>query len=109
MVDGNAEQVRVIADQMAEVVFARIAREPPPKAEIPPPLKWAGGIVAALLVAGAGGTATWLVTTVNEMQLTLARMDERMSGETSSTDRKWDDVERRIGRLERYHEQRVTR
>ena len=75
-----------------------------PKAEIPPPLKWAGGILAALLATGVGGTAIWLMTTVNEMQVTLARMDERMSGNDTAQTARDDDQDRRIGRLEQFHE-----
>lgn len=74
------------------------------RAEIPAPLKWAAGIVAALLATGIGGTAVWLMTTVNEMQVTLARMDERMSGSGMAQSDRDDDQDRRIGRLEQYHE-----
>lgn len=68
-------------------------------AEIPSPLKWAGGIIAALFTAGTATLAFWLVSTVSEMQVTLARMDERMvSGNVR--DARVDDLTRRVQRNE---------
>jgi hypothetical protein len=109
---GNAAQTRAIVDQAAKAsatlaVTEFIAHHPEiirPRPEIPAPLKWAGGITAALLATGVGGTAVWLMTTVNEMQVTLARMDERMSGSGAAQGDRDDDQDRRISRLEQYHE-----
>lgn len=95
----NTEQTRVVAEAVARAAIKEFVREHPEfkKAEIPAPLKWAAGIIAALLTAGVAGMFFWLVTTVNDVQLTLARMDERQqSGEAG--------YERRISRLEAYHE-----
>jgi hypothetical protein len=44
------------------------------------------------------------MTTVNEMQVTLARMDERMSGSGAAQGDRDDDQDRRITRLEQFHE-----
>ena len=106
---GSAAQVRAIAEQVsesaAEIAVKKFAAmhpelQPTIKADIPPPLKWASGIIATLFVLGIGGTATWLVTTVNTMQVTLARMDERMAGQGSAQISRDDDQDRRISRLE---------
>lgn len=103
--DGNAAQSRIIAQQVARATITEFVAEHPelrphPKPEIPAPLKWAGAIIAALLATGVGGTAVWLMTTVNEMQVTLARMDERMASSTSSQDSRFDEINRRLSRLE---------
>lgn len=71
-------------------------------AEIPAPLKWAGAIIAALFTAGTATLAFWLVSSVSEMQVTLARMDERMASGMIK-DARFDDVERRVVKLEAYH------
>lgn len=105
---GNAAQTRVIVEQAGEAaatlaVHKLIAEHPDvfrPKQEIPPPLKWAAGVITALLATGVGGTAVWLMTTVNEMQVTLARMDERMENSSTTLDDRFQEHERRIGRLE---------
>jgi hypothetical protein len=108
--NGNQIQTRAVAEQVgkvaAQLAVEEFVQKHPElrKAEIPPPLKWAGGILAALLATGVGGTAVWLMTTVNEMQVTLARMDERMSGSGVAQGDRDDDQDRRIGRLEQYHE-----
>ena len=96
-----------IADAAASAAIMRYRAEhlDVPKVEMPAPLKWAAAIVAALFVAGIGGTATWLITTVNEMLVTLARMDERQANQTNSQDGRFGELERRIGRLERFHEE----
>ena len=73
------------------------------KAEIPAPLKWAGVIVASLFTMGVGAMAVWLVDTVSAMQVTLARMDERMANQATVQDSRFGDFERRISTLESYH------
>lgn len=103
---GNSAQVRIIADQVAETAITRFAAEHPEiarRSEIPPPLKWAGGIAAGILSMGVGAMAVWLVSTVNDMQVTLARMDERMESSTVNQSSQFDEINRRITRLEAYH------
>lgn len=105
MDEGNAAQTRAIAEQLGDALLTKFTQQHPElqKPEIPAPLKWASAIVAALFVAGVGGMAVWLVTTVNEMQVTLARMDERMGNQTVNQDGRFDDLSRRVGTLEGYH------
>lgn len=100
---GNAEQTRAIIEQVAETLFYKFEREHPVKTEaaIPAPLKWAATIVAALFVVGIAGLVFWLVTSVSGMQLTLARMDERM-GSGMVKDSRFDDIDRRVIKLEAY-------
>lgn len=104
---GDAAQTRAIVQQAgeaaAELAIARYAAAhppPPPKAEIPPPLKWAGIIAAALLTTGVGGTAVWAMTTINEMQVTVARIDERMVSSQNTEDSRFEEINRRLMRLE---------
>lgn len=70
------------------------------KPEIPAPLKWAGAILAGLFTAGTATLAFWLVSSVSEMQVTLARMDERLAGQSVGADARYEDHERRIRQLE---------
>lgn len=99
---GQAAQIAIVAEQVVAAAIAKLRVEQPeliaaqPKEPpIPAPLKWAGGIVAALMIACVSGLGIWLVTTVSEMQVTLARMDERMmSG--SIRDNRVEDIERRV-------------
>ncbi len=104
---GNSEQVRVIAEQIADVAITRFARShtesfssTPRPADVPAPLKWAGGIAAAVLTLAASSGLLWLVTTVNTMQVTLARMDQRMIAQQETGDSKYIDLERRLTSLE---------
>lgn len=103
---GDAAQTRAIVDQAAaasaEIAIRKFAAEhpQPPKAEIPGPLKWAAGIVSTLLAMGVGGTVVWLMTTVNEMQVTIARIDERMASSATSQGSRYDEINRRLSRLE---------
>lgn len=105
--DGNAAQTRLIAEQVARAVVVEVnAERGPPRrelAEIPPTLKWAGAIAAVLMTVGVGGMASWLVTSVSEMQVTLARMDERMASQNNSQDGRYTDLTRRVDTLEGYH------
>lgn len=105
---GDAEQTRMIAEQVADAAITRfVAQHPEVKeTQIPSPLKWAGGIVAALFTAGASGMAFWLVSSVSEMQVTLARVDERMANQLDQRERDsldFDRLEGRVSKLEGYH------
>lgn len=108
--DGNAQQIRAVAEQVGKAAAKSAVEEfvethpDLKKPEIPGPLKWAAGIVSALLAMGVGGTVVWLMTTVNEMQVTIARIDERLeSAAVSQTDRS-DEINRRLTRLEQMAE-----
>lgn len=99
---GSAAQTRIIAEQVAEAAITRFAAEHPEirKPEVPAPLKWAAGIIATLFTMAVGGMAVWLVTTVNEMQVTIARIDERMEASSATLDSRLVDHDRRLQRLE---------
>lgn len=71
---------------------------------VPAPVKWAGGIIASLMTAGVAALVLWLVSSVNEMQQTLVRIDERQKASTANIDGRFADYDRRIGRLERSHQ-----
>lgn len=94
---GDAAQTRAIAEQVAEAVILKYeAEHPRPKeAPIPAPLKWAAAVIGALFTAGTATLAFWLFSSVSEMQVTLARMDERMTT-GSIKDSRFEDIERRV-------------
>lgn len=98
---GNMEQVRLVAEQVAEAAFYKFEREHPVKTEatIPAPLKWAAAIVAGLFTAGTATLVFWLVSSVSEMQVTLARMDERIASGMVK-DARFEDLDRRVTKLE---------
>jgi hypothetical protein len=102
MTNSNEAQVRIVAEQVADAAVTRFAATHPElrKAEIPAPLKWAAAIIASLFTAGTATLVFWLVSTVSEMQVTLARMDERMASGTVK-DARFDDLERRVANLEK--------
>lgn len=79
----------------------------PQKAEIPTPLKWAGGIVAALMTAAVVAMSLWVVSTLNELQLTVTRIDERQQQDT--TGKQVDELKARVAALESYHRERNVR
>lgn len=98
---GDAAQTRLIAEQVAEAVILKYESEHPRPKEtpIPAPLKWAAAIIAVLFTTGIAAMVFWLVSSVSEMQLTLARVDERMTT-GSVKDSRFDEIERRVARLE---------
>ena len=76
--------------------------------EIPAPLKWASVIIAGLFTAGTATLAFWLVSTVSLMQVTLARMDERLANQTVVQSEQLKDISGRVTALESYHRQGVV-
>ena len=109
---GNDAQVRVVAEQVADAAITRFASlypermhdQTPKEAPIPPLIKWLVGAIAGLGSTALIGLGVWLVTSVSSMQETLARMDERQISQTDSQDSRFAEINRRITRLERYHE-----
>lgn len=103
MPDGNAAQVRAIADQVAEATISKFASEHPDlarKSDIPAPIKWASVIIAGIMTAGSAGMLFWMISSIQQMQLTLARMDERQSSNTTNWEAKFRGLDERMGRLE---------
>lgn len=99
---GNAEMVRIVAEQVAETVSAKFEREHPKEPAIHPTIKWLLGAIGALGTASLIGGGFWLVSSVSAIQVTIARMDERMvTG--SVKDNRVDDLERRVSKLETFH------
>lgn len=101
---GDAAQVRMIVEQALEAAIIKFEGDGARTnaAEIPPLIKWLVGSIAALGFAALIGGGTWLVTSVSTMQITLARMDERMAA-GSVKDARVDDLSRRVVQLEAYH------
>lgn len=94
-------QMRILAEQAADIALTKHERPlPEAKVEIPAPMKWAAGIVSAVMTAGVVALFLWLVTTVNAMQQTLVRIDERQQSQNGNLDGRFDDVDRRLKRLE---------
>lgn len=98
---GDGAQTRLIAQQVAKATIIEYeAQHPRPvDAAIPAPLKWAATIIAGLFTAGVAAGVFWLVSSVSEMQVTLARMDERMST-GSVKDSRFDELDRRVTKNE---------
>lgn len=95
-------QIRLLGAQIADAAIVRYATQHPTsiKADVPPPIKWAAGILAALFTFGIGAMAVWLVTSVSSMQVTLARMDERQQLQADGQGTRFADLERRVTNLE---------
>lgn len=106
---GNTEQIRVMAEQIADTAIVRFVNQHPEVrrgtvvAEIPPPLKWAAIIASAVLTVSASAGLIWMVTSVSEMSVTLARMDERMGGYIDAQAARMTQLETRVENLESYH------
>lgn len=110
---GDEAQLRKITDPIARaaatIAISEFASQHPElrqgsvTTEIPAPLKWASVIIAGLFTAGTATLAFWLVSTVSEMQVTLARMDERLANQTAVQSEQIKEIEVRVTTLENYH------
>lgn len=106
---GNELQARAVLEQVADAAVAKYAQEHPPiiheapKAEIPHALKLWGTIGAAVLTLAITGGTAWGVSTLNQLQITVARMDERQQRDI--TPARLDKIEERLSRLEQRKEE----
>lgn len=99
---GDEAQIRTVAETVGRAA-AQIAIQdfvsqhphfapPAPKAEIPAPLKWAAIIISGIMTFVATGAFVWGIKTLNDLQLTVARIDERQQHDM--TGKRLDAVER---------------
>lgn len=104
---GDSAQIRMIADAVAEAAIIKVIADHPElnrkEQEIPAPLKWAGGVAAAVFTAAAVGMAMWMVSTLSDLQQTVTRIDERQKLTAETGDSRFREIERRVMQLEEYH------
>lgn len=101
--NSRLNQVEVLLQDM-NIKLAAISAASPEKSktmEVPAPLKWGAAIVSAVITLGVSALFFWLISTVNDMQQTLVRIDERQKAQTENRDERFTDHDRRISRLER--------
>lgn len=114
MPDGNDMQSRAVLTQVADAAALAAVKQlvdlhpefSKPKAEIPQSLKLAGGVTAAVMTTGAVALVVWLVSSVSAMQVTLARVDERMQNKDGAAETRFAAVEARVAKLEASKEAR---
>lgn len=100
---GNETQIRLITEQVADAVITRFYSMHPELAKpaavaepaLPPPLKWAGAIIAALFTAATIGMAFWVVTTLTGLQETVTRIDERQKLADPQAVQRFEELRRR--------------
>ena len=104
---GDLAMIRTIAESIATSISDTIAQRMPhvieEKIEVPGPLKWAAGIVAAVMTVGLTGLAIWMVGTLNALQITVARIDERQQSQLGDVAGQFKAMDGRVSRLEEYH------
>jgi hypothetical protein len=100
-------QIRLLGGQIADEALVRFAAHHPAvnKVEAPPLVKWVVGAIAALGMASIIGGGTWLVSSVGDMKVTLARMDERQQAQDAAGGSRMSELERRVVTLEGYHKE----
>lgn len=111
---GNATQTRAIAEQVGKAAADAAIRDfvqqyphfvaSPSKTEIPTPLKWTAGIAATITSGLLIAAIVWITSTLNQLQITVARIDERQIQDT--TGKRVEALEARVTKLE---QERVSR
>lgn len=114
----TAEQVKIMAQQAAAYALGEVAPQlaqmeraigrlqgAPEEGETvaTPVLKWVAGVAACVLGFVITASLAWVATSMSEMKETIARMDERLKAQALAQDTRFDEYDRRITRLERYH------
>lgn len=99
---GNDAQVRMIVEQVVDAAIIKVSEKyvQPAKAEIPAPLKWAAGILTAIITALSIGAMMWGITTLADLKDTVTRIDERQRLSGDSIEKRLTSVEGRVTRLE---------
>ncbi|ALJ12651.1 hypothetical protein [Sphingopyxis macrogoltabida] len=109
---GDAATTRAIAEQVgkasAEIAIREFVQTHPhfapaaPKPDTPTYVKWGAGIGATLVAAAI----LWMANTLNQLQITVARIDERQITDTTKAD--IIELRKRVTDLESYHRTQPT-
>ena len=101
----TTQAMRDEEERAAEGALAKFVSEHPEvkRAEIPAPLKWAAAITGAIMTAMVASFFVWLTSAVNEMQVTVARIDERQTGQVEFMTEQLKTISTRVEYLEQYH------
>lgn len=104
----NAETIKQVVTSSSQAAAKEAVRTfvqdyphlnaPPAKVEIPHSIKLAGGVITALMTAGVIASCFWIVTTLNELQLTVREISTRQI--TDTTGKEIDELKRRVTVLE---------
>ena len=92
--------------QIADAVLERFVSQHPELrqaaivTEIPPTIRWAGIILGGVMTAAVTAGLFWLVATVSDMQVTLARLDERIANWNSTQQTRYTDLDNRVKKIE---------
>jgi hypothetical protein len=102
--DGNSEQTRIVAEQVADSAITRFAAlqklGQQQEQSLPPFVKWFSIAIGGLGSAALVGLGIWLVTSVSNMSTTLARMDERQISSAENLADRFEKIDERLSRLE---------
>lgn len=105
--DGNELQRRLMLEQVADAAVTKFRLENPElfaerkkESEIPAPLKWAGGILGSAFAAIGAAAFIWGISSISSMQVTLARVEERIAGMDRTQQDRLDRVEVRVAAIE---------
>lgn len=99
---GDAAQIRVIGEQIAEATILKMRETERPKVEIPAPLKWAAIILTGLMTTGLCGLCFWIVSTLSEVQISIREVNVQLSTK-GAIEQRFSEQDRRITTLESYH------
>lgn len=69
-------------------------------AEIPAPLRWAGMLAGAVITAVSTAAGIWTINTIADVQLTVTRIDERISRNAEMQEVRYQDLGRRVSDIE---------
>lgn len=106
--DANAMQNRIVLEQVAEAAVTKFRLENPElflrqnsKADIPVPLKWAGGLIGAAMTALGILSLNGAVTSINDMRIALAEVKLQITLQNEMQKNQMADLERRVTNLEK--------
>lgn len=101
---GDEVQTRKIADQVAMAAVEKVLLEHP-ELKQPGLPKWVINILVPILITSITALGLWLFSSVSSMQVMLARIEERQQNQNTFQAAQATEFDRRISRLEAYHQQ----
>lgn len=105
--ESDMEQIRIISQSIGAAVGDALAHKMPTvieeKIDVPGPLKWAAGICAAVMTAIIIGMGAWMVSTLNDLQITVTEIKGQIANQGGTSNNEIQYLKERVSQLEAYH------
>lgn len=96
---GDQAQTRIIVEQVVDAAIVRFKAKDPDATAIPTLVKWAAGIITAVLTALVTAACIWMAVTLSDLKTKVDTISDRL-GDNGVVAQRFQNLEQRVDQLE---------